>query len=355
MKLDRFLEEREAGWTSLRSLLDEAGAKPERLGPERLRRLGSLYRAAAADLAFARRAYPHEPVTRRLERLVIDARQLVYSDAGPRRSLRAFLSRGYWQRVRERPWALGTALLLLFGPMVLAAVWAIDDPAAAIGVVPVQFQGAAEPGGGPGSLAPGDEAALSSQIFTNNIRVTFLVIAGGILAGLGTAAVTIFNGGFIGAIIGLTIENGSSGELFRFVLPHGVLELSCIAVAACAGLRIGWALVDPGTLTRGQSLRREARPAMELVLGTMPWLVLAGLVEGFVTGDLGLGGAIVVGGGLGVVYWGLVIWRGGRSEAGAGLGAEVGAHAGGGQGRGGRLEDARPGALQPVGDARAGG
>ena len=355
VKLDRFLEEREAGWTSLRSLLDEAGAKPERLGPVRLRRLGSLYRAAAADLAFARRAYPHEPVTRRLERLVIDARQLVYSDAGPRRSLRAFLSRGYWQRVRERPWALWTALLLLFGPMVLAAVWAIDDPAAAIGVVPVQFQGAAEPGGGPGSLAPGDEAALSSQIFTNNIRVTFLVIAGGILAGLGTAAVTIFNGGFIGAIIGLTIENGSSGELFRFVLPHGVLELSCIAVAACAGLRIGWALVDPGTLTRGQSLRREARPAMELVLGTMPWLVLAGLVEGFVSGDLGLGGAIVVGGGLGVVYWGLVIWRGGRSEAGASLGAEVGAHAGGGQGRGGRLEDARPGALQPVGDARAGG
>ena len=53
---------------------------------------------------------------------------------------------------------------------------------------------------------------------------------------------------------------------------------------------------------------------MELVLGTMPWLVLAGLVEGFVTGDLGLGGAIVVGGGLGCVYWGLVIWRGGAQR-----------------------------------------
>ena len=118
------------------TLLREAGTKPERLGPAQLRRLGALYRAAAADLAFARRAFPHDPVTRRLERLVIDGRQVVYSDAGPRRSLRAFLSRGYWQRVRERPWALGAALLLLFGPMVLAAVWAIDDPAAAIGVVP---------------------------------------------------------------------------------------------------------------------------------------------------------------------------------------------------------------------------
>ena len=86
----------------------------------------------------------------------------------------------------------------------------------------------------------------------------------------------------------------------ELVVPHGVLELSCIAVAAAAGLRIGWALVEPGTLTRGQSLRREARPAMEMVLGTMPWLVLAGLVEGFVTGSTGgLAGAIVVGGGLG--------------------------------------------------------
>ena len=191
MKLDRFVAEREPGWTSLRTLLRDAGTKPERLDPAQLRRLGGLYRAAAADLAFARRAFPHDPVTRQLERLVIDARQAVYADSGARRSLRWFLTRGYWQRVRERPWALATALVLLFAPMVLAAVWAIDDPAAAIGVVPAQFQGAAEPGsGGAGALSGGDEAALSSEIFTNNIRVTFLAIAGGIFGGLGTAAVT---------------------------------------------------------------------------------------------------------------------------------------------------------------------
>jgi uncharacterized membrane protein SpoIIM required for sporulation len=315
VKLDRFVEERRPGWTGLEELLRSAGAKPERLRPERLRELGSLYRAAAADLAFARRAFPHDPVTRRLERLVVDGRQAVYADQGARRSLWWFLSTGYWRRVLEKPWALIAALVLLFAPLVLAAVWAIDDPAAAVGVVPSQFQGAADPGGGPGALSSGDQAALSSEIFTNNIRVTFLAIAGGIFAGLGTAAVLIFNGGFVGAILGLTIENGSSGELVTLVVPHGVLELSCIAIAAAAGLRIGWALVEPGTLTRGQSLRREARPAMELVLGTMPWLVLAGLVEGFVTGSTGgLAGALVVGIGLGVVFWGLAAWRG-RAQA----------------------------------------
>ena len=74
-------------------------------------------------------------------------------------------------------------------------------------------------------------------------------------------------------------------------MPHGVLELSCIVVAGAAGLRIGWALVDPGTLDARRS-RCAARPgaAMEIVLGTMPWLVLAGLVEGFVRrADLGAG------------------------------------------------------------------
>lgn len=330
MKLDRFVEERRPGWTGLEALLRDAGAKPERLGPERLRRLGGLYRAAAADLAFARRAFPHDPVTRRLERLVLDGRQAVYADHGGRRSVWWFLATGYWRRVLERPWALVAAAVLLLAPLALAAVWAIDDPAAAIGVVPTEFRGAAEPGGGPGGLSAGDQAALSSTIFTNNIRVTFLAIAGGIFAGLGTAAVLIFNGGFLGAILGLTVENGSSADFVELVVPHGVLELSCIAVAAAAGLRIGWALVEPGTLTRGQSLRREARPAMEIVLGTMPWLVVAGLVEGFVTGSLGgLSGAIVVGGGLGVAFWGLVAWRG-RSEPGAGLGPEIGADAGGG-------------------------
>ena len=252
MKLDRFVEERRPGWTGLEALLREGGAKPERLGPNGLRRLGSLYRAAAADLAFARRAFPHDPVTRRLERLVVDARQAVYADQGPRRSLWWFLTTGYWRRVLERPWALAVALALLLGPVALAAVWAIDDPAAAIGVVPAQFQGAAEPGGGgAGGLSAGDQAGLASQIFTNNIRVTFLVIAGGILAGLGTAAVLIFNGGFIGAILGLTIENGSSGELLRLILP-----------TACSSCRASRCRPPPGCGSAGRwSTRGRSRAA----------------------------------------------------------------------------------------------
>jgi uncharacterized membrane protein SpoIIM required for sporulation len=311
MDVDRFVRERKAGWDELAALVRAAGTRPQRLGAERLLALGARYRAASADLALARRLFPGDPIARRLERLVTDARQCVYASEPRRRSVLGFVATGYWRRVRERPLPLIAGLLLLFAPMALAAVWAVDDPAAALGVVPAEFQSAAEPGGGPAELSTGEEAEFSSSIYTNNIRVTFLVIAGGILLGLGSAALTLFNGGFIGTILGLTIENGSFDTLLRFVLPHGLLELSCIAVSCAAGLRLGWAIVDPGTLTRGRSLRREARPAMEIVLGTMPWLVLAGLIEGFVSPrEPPLALAAALGVAAAGPYWALVLWRG---------------------------------------------
>ena len=329
----------------------QAGSRPQRLGSEALLRLGRRYRAAAADLALARRLFPGHPVTRLLERLVTEARQSVYATEPRRRSLRAFLATGYWQRVLERPLMLGLALALLFVPMALAIVWAIDDPAAAIGIVPAGFEGAIEPGSHTGDPETAEAAAASSALYTNNIRVTFMAVAGGVLLGLGTVAVTIFNGGLIGAIFGLTIENGAFDELLRFVLPHGLLELTCIVVSGMAGLRLGWAIVDPGPLTRGASLRREARTAIEIVLGTMPWLVLAGVIEGFVSPrQLPLppprGRRVRRGRVLGAVVVA-------RSRAAPRLGPQVGGDAGGRQPVGGRLDDLRAGPPQHVRHARA--
>src|SRR5688500_6745851 len=103
MRLERFRDERRAAWTELEELLARSADRPERLEPDVLLRLGTLYRAAAADLALARRAFPGDPITGDLERLVLRARQAVYADAPPRGSLRSFFATGYWRLVRERP------------------------------------------------------------------------------------------------------------------------------------------------------------------------------------------------------------------------------------------------------------
>jgi uncharacterized membrane protein SpoIIM required for sporulation len=209
---------------------------------------------------------------------------------------------------------LAAAAFFLFAPMALGILWGLTDPDAAIGIVPSEFRGAVNPDTSQ-TLSAGEEAAFSAEVFTNNIQVTLLAFALGITAGIGTAAILAYNGVFIGVIIGLAFEGGNGAELLELITSHGVLELSCIVVGGSAGLRMGWALVEPGTLRRGRALAIEARKALEIIAGTAVWLVVAGLAEGFVSRSVDLTGALVVGLGLGVAFWTLLVLRGGREAS----------------------------------------
>jgi uncharacterized membrane protein SpoIIM required for sporulation len=316
--LERFLAERRQSWDELAELVVAAGRRPERLGPERVRRLAGLYREAAADLAVARRRWPGDPVVRRLESLVGRARHLVYDAPTRRPALWTFVRRGYWRLVAERPAPLVVAAVLLFGPGALAGAWALDDPGAAGGLVPAEYRSVTEPRprGADLDLSLAERADFSGTVLTNNIRVSFLAFAGGIAAGLGTAFVLVLNGVLLGTVGGLATGAGNGPVFLELVVAHGVLELSCIVVVAAAGLRFGWAMVEPRRRTRVESLVLEGRRAVAIALGTAPWFVVAGLVEGFVT-PAGLGAAAVmtIGVALGALYWALVVLLGRRSDA----------------------------------------
>jgi uncharacterized membrane protein SpoIIM required for sporulation len=272
----------------------------------------------AGDLAYARRRFPADPVVAHLEQLTQRGRHAVYNTARARQTVVEFASHGYWRRVRERPVLLLIAIVCLAGPTLLAGYWAWRDPGAAGGLVPQSYQSVTEPrpAGQSLGISVDDESAIAANIFTNNIQVAFLAFAGGILFGLGTLWVLIQNGVMLGAVAGLAIGAGNGRPFFELVVAHGVLELSCIVVAGLAGLRIASAIVDPGTRPRSVALREESRAAVEIVLGTAFWLVVAGLVEGFLTpAGTGLTTVLFVGFGLGILYWGLVIWRGAPEPA----------------------------------------
>lgn len=306
MKVERFISDREDDWREL----DELVRGDVREDARRILRRGQLYRAAAADLAVARRGHPGDPIVARLESLVARARQAVYAEQARRGSLRTFFARTYWVRVRERPIPLALAVALLLVPAILTAIWALNDTGAAVGLVPGQFRDAVEPVGDTG-MTTGQSAAFSGVVMTNNIQVTFLAFAAGILFGLGTALVLAYNGAILGAVAGGAIANGNGAGFAEFVTAHGIIELSCIAVAAAAGMRVGYALVAPGPRTRASALVEEARAAIAIVLGTIPWVILAGLIEGFVTrAGFGLIGGIVLGVGVGSLFWTLVAVRG---------------------------------------------
>jgi uncharacterized membrane protein SpoIIM required for sporulation len=315
VNLEAFLRSRQADWTELDGLVRRARGRPERLGAEGVRRLGALYRRAVADLARGRRASPGDPAVRSLEELVNRARVTIYVAQPRAGSARQYLARGYWQAVRSRGRIVALAWVLLLGSAALAAVWALHDPGAAAGVVPGSLAGG---GGGPTraiGLAAGQAAALSISIFTNNIGVTFASFASGIAFGIAPAFFLLYNGILLGAVGGIAAATGHTTGVIELIVPHGILELSCIAVSAAAGMRMGWALVEPGARRRTEALAAEAPRAVLLVLATAPWLVLAGLVEGFVTPHhLALVPALAVGVGIAAPYWAFVFSLG-RSRA----------------------------------------
>jgi uncharacterized membrane protein SpoIIM required for sporulation len=222
----------------------------------------------------------------------------VYNAPSSRTSIWEFFSTGYWRRVRERPLILAISFLALVVPSLLGGYWAWRDPGPASGMVPREYQSVTEPRTPGESLGKSvdEESAFAAEIFTNNIGVTFYAFAGGLLLGVGTLWILLQNGVLLGVVAGLAIGAGNGRVFFELVTAHGVLELSCIVVAGAAGMRLGWSIIDPGTRPRGEALREEARAAIEMILGTAPWLVIAGLVEGFLTpAGAGLATALAAG------------------------------------------------------------
>lgn len=118
---------------------------------------------------------------------------------------------------------------------------------------------------------------------TNNIRVAIFAFAGGMLLGLGTLYVLVFNGLYTGAIFGIVTNYGLGTRLLSFASGHGAIELSVICLAGGAGLMLADAILRPGMLTRVEALRQAGLRSVQLLLGGASLLVIAGTIEGFLS------------------------------------------------------------------------
>ncbi len=172
--------------------------------------------------------------------------------------------------------------------MLATDLWVASSREAQAGLLPSASRQAMRDAGagcGPGPV-PGS-AALSALIFQNNVQVSFLAFALGITFGIGTIWVITTNAVFIGLLAGGFQAAGEGWTFWALVLPHGFLELTAICIAGGAGLRMGWAMIDPGDRGRVTALGEEARDAVLLILGAIPAFAVAAVIEGFVTGRTG--------------------------------------------------------------------
>src|SRR5262249_42467854 len=163
-----------------------------------------------------------------------------------------------------------------------------------------------------------------SKVFTNNVQVAFLAFASGILFCVVTAFLLVQNGANLGVAAGLFAAAGQQTKFWGLILPHGMLELTAVCIAAGAGFRLRWALIDPGDRPRSVALTDEARRAIVVVVGLIAVFAAAGTIEGFVTGHVGQTWLRV---GIGVVAWTafmLYAYVQGRAAAAQGITGQIG-------------------------------
>jgi uncharacterized membrane protein SpoIIM required for sporulation len=287
MPIDRFINERKSAWQRLEELLKLLdGMTLRRLHREEVRELGRIYRRTASDLAIARAESRDPRLINYLNSLVIRAHGRIYrADAQGYGRIRTFFTRDFPLAFR-RTWRYtltSFGVFMLFG--LIAFFGTRHDPDfSEFAGIPSSFREVVinqrthwwE------DLNKANQVG-SSQIFTNNIRVTFYAFALGALLGVGTLYVLAFNGAMVGAILALTYRAGFGNDLATFMVGHGVIELSCIFISGGAGLLIGTAVLMPGDLSRGDALKSRGMEAVRLIIGCVPLLIVAGIIEGFIS------------------------------------------------------------------------
>jgi len=300
--VDRFIARHEPVWARTADLARRAGRRHDLSGAE-IDELLRRYQEVTLHLSQARTTYRDPALTRRLSTVVAASHAAIHGARVARlATVRRFLVDSFpaavWVCRRQ---LLATAVLFWGTGVVLALVfWLAPDRLDL--VLPESYQETYAEEDFVSYYSEDPSAVFFSDVTTNNIQVSVLAYALGALAVVPGALVVFDNGAALGVVAGLFLQRGEFWSVFVvYVLPHGLLELTAITVAGAAGLRVGWTIFSPGDRSRPQALGDEGRRSVTIVLGTALAFVVAGLVEGFVTGAPAIPPAakIVVG----VIVW----------------------------------------------------
>jgi uncharacterized membrane protein SpoIIM required for sporulation len=281
----RWLEKRRPHWNRLEKLVAASGPRSvSSLTPAELQELALLYRQSASDLSTVREDPTSKQLAVYLNQLLARAHNLIYMGRrASRRGIWTFYKDTYPKIFRETFPDTFAAFVLFLVAGLAGVLLSMNDPAFSRFFLGPQMMQSIE-----GHKMWTDSIVTikplaSSGIMTNNISVAFAAFAFGITAGIGTVWMMLLNGLMMGVVGVACWREGMSLSLWSFVAAHGVLELPAIFIAGGAGIGIAKGLLFPGVLPRKESLVQAGARSVRLVLGTIPMLLIAGVVEGFVS------------------------------------------------------------------------
>jgi len=251
---------------------------------DELEKLHELYLRVTQHLSFCQTYFPQIPTTVYLNELAVRAHNTLYRDqVTSRQQLKTFFGRTFIHLLVERVNFIALAALLMVLGGIAGFFSVLIEPLNLHTLLPQGISGSIDPA----SLGQYDytinSAQFSADIMTNNIRVAFLAFAGGATLGLLTVYILIFNGLLIGAIAAVYWQYGNFYDFWAYIVPHGMIELTAIFIAGGAGLLMGYKIIVPGLYPRIYQLKKQTLQSVQLLLGTLPLFVIAGLIEGFIT------------------------------------------------------------------------
>jgi len=284
--VDRFIALHSVEWERTAELARRAGRRRDLTGSE-IDELLRRYQDVSLHLSQARTTYRDQGLVRRLSTVVAASHAAIHGARVARwATVRRFFADSFPAAVWTCRRQLVAAAVLFWGTgIVLALVfWLAPDRLDL--VIPDGYQETYAEEDFVDYYSNRPSVLFFSQVTTNNIQVSVLAYGFGALAVLPGALILFENGASLGVVAGLFLQRGEFTSVFLpYVLPHGLLELTAITVAGAAGFRIGWSLFVPGDRSRSRALGEEGRRSVTIVLGTAVAFLVAGLVEGFVTGS----------------------------------------------------------------------
>jgi len=281
MKEAAFVKQNKARWEEFEKVMQDQGhAQPDRLA--------ELFIQVTDDLSFARTQYPQSRTTQYLNALASKVHLEIYKNK--REDKNRFVT--FWKE--EVPEAmyhsrkhLIVAFLIFVISGIMGAVSALyDDTFARLimgdGYINMTLENIKK--GNPTAVySSNNEVWMFFFITWNNVMVSFKAFVFGVFASLGTGFFLFYNGLMVGTFITFFALENQLGQAFPVIMLHGTIELTSIVIAGAAGFVMGNSLIFPGTYSRLISFKMGSIRGLKIVMGLVPFFILAGFIESFIT------------------------------------------------------------------------
>ena len=292
MRQEQFEKQNGEFWGRVEGLIDNLEQSRFKKSTSKRDSLGfpADYRRVCSHYALARSRRFSPALLERLHNLVLRGHPLLYRQQtawGWR--IMHFILFGFPCVLRHNSGYFWVALLVFLFPAMLLGVGCFQDRDLIYSILDEQQVASMESMYDPANRQPGRSVERGSETdfvmfgyyIMNNVSIGFRTFASGILLGVGSLLLLLFNGIVLGGVAGHLTRLGYQDTFWPFVAGHGAFELTAIVICGAAGLMLGHAILAPGQMTRVMALKQHARAALQLVMGAALMLLMAAFIEAF--------------------------------------------------------------------------